>query len=91
MEEIERLISEPVSDDDIADNQSYFIGRLPLRLESNEGIASHIHSMESYQLGLDYLADYKEKIYRITKEDMLEAAQNYLKPAEMVIAVAGPE
>lgn len=91
LEEIERLISEPVSDDDIADNQSYFTGRLPLRLESNEGIASHIHSMESYQLGLDYLADYKEKIYRITKEAMLAAAQNYLKPTEMVIAVAGPE
>ncbi len=91
MEEIERLISETVSDNDIADNQSYFTGRLPLRLESNEGIAAHIHSMESYHLGLDYLADYKEKIYRITKEDMLAAAQNYLKPAEMVIAVAGPE
>ena len=91
MEEIERLISETVSDDDIADNQSYFTGRLPLRLESNEGIAAHIHGMESYHLGLDYLADYKDKIYRITKEDMLAAAQNYLKPAEMVIAVAGPE
>ena len=89
--EVERLISETVSDDDIADNQSYFAGRLPLRLESNEGIASHIHAMESYRLGLDYLADYKAMIYRITKEDMLAAAQNYLKPAKMVVAVAGPE
>ena len=91
MEEIERLISETVSDDDLADNQSYFTGRLPLRLESNEGIAAHIHTMESYRLGLDYLANYKDAIYRITKEDTLAAARNYLKPAEMVIAVAGPE
>ena len=90
MEEIERLISETVSDDDLADNQSYFTGRLPLRLESNEGLASHIHSMESYGLGLDYLADYRDSIYRITKEDLLKAARNYLKPAEMVTAVAGP-
>ena len=90
MEEIERLISETVSDDDLADNQSYFTGRLPLRLESNEGLASHIHSMESYGLGLDYLADYKDSIYRITKEDLLKAARNYLKPTEMATAIAGP-
>lgn len=91
LEELERLITEEVSDDDIADNQSYYSGRLPLRLESNEGLSSHLHGMESYQLGLDYLANYKDTIYSITKEDILKAAQNYLKPDEMVIAVAGPE
>jgi zinc protease len=91
LEEIERLITEVVTDDDIADNKSYYSGRLPLRLESNEGLSSNIHSMESYQLGLDYLANYKDMIYSITKDDILKAAQNYLKPDEMVIAVAGPE
>jgi len=91
MEEVTRLITEEVSDEDIADNQSYFAGRLPLRLESNEGLASHIHGMESYQLGLDYLANYKDMIYSITKADMLNATQKYLKPDEMVIAIAGPE
>jgi zinc protease len=91
IEEITRLISEAVSDEDLADNQSYFAGRLPLRLESNEGLASHIHGMESYDLGLDYLASYKDTIYSITKDDLLQAAQRYLKPQEMVIAIAGPE
>ena len=51
MEEIERLTTEAVTDEDLADNQSYFTGRMPLRLESNEGIASHIHSMESFESG----------------------------------------
>lgn len=91
LEEIERLTTEAVSDEDLADNQSYFTGRMPLRLESNEGIASHIHSMESFELGLDYLAKYDELIYRITKEDVLRAAQRYLLPERMVVAVAGPE
>lgn len=90
LEEIERLTTEAVSDEDLADNQSYFTGRMPLRLESNEGIASHIHSMESFKLGLDYLAKYDELIYSVTKEDMLRAAQRYLLPEEMVVAVAGP-
>ena len=91
MEEIERLTTEPVSGADLADNQSYFTGRMPLRLESNEGIASHIHSMESFQLGLDYLANYAELIYSVTPADLLRAAQRYLQPKRMVVAVAGPE
>ncbi|MDE2636571.1 MAG: pitrilysin family protein [Chloroflexota bacterium] len=91
LEEIERLTTEAVSDEDLADNQSYFTGRMPLRLESNEGIASHIHSMESFNLGLDYLAKYDALITSITKDDMLRAAQRYLRPEEMVVAVAGPD
>lgn len=91
LEEIERLITEEVSDDDLADNQSYFVGRLPLRLESNEGLSSHIHGMESFNLGLDYLANYRDMIYQFNKADLLSASQNYLKTDRMVIAVAGPE
>ncbi len=91
LEEIERLTSELVSEADLADNQSYFTGRLPLRLESNEGIAANIHSMQSFGLGLDYLAQYDAMIYGISAEDLLRAAQRYLNAADMVIAVAGPE
>ena len=80
LEEIERLTTEAVSDDDLADNQSYFTGRMPLRLESNEGIASHIHSMESFDLGLDYLAEYDDMIYRIEKEDLLRRRGAILAP-----------
>lgn len=88
--EIERLASELVSEDDLADNQSYFTGRMPLQLESNEGIASHIHSMESYGLGLDYLANYAERVKKIDRRDMLAAARRYLRADDMAVAVAGP-
>ncbi len=90
LNEIERLTSSPVSEEDLTDNQSYFIGRMPLRLESNEGIASHLHSMESFGLGLDYLLNYADMIRQNTREDLLAAAQRYLKVQDMVIAVAGP-
>ncbi len=91
LEEIDRISGELVTEDDLADNQSYFTGRMPLRLESNEGIASYIHSMESFGLGLDYLLDYEAMIYRISREDVLQAAQRYLSAEDMVVAVAGPE
>ena len=91
LQEIERLTTDLVADEDLSDNQSYFTGRMPLRLESNEGMASLIHSMESYELGLDYLLNYDAIISRITREDLLAAAKRYLSAEDMVIAVAGPE
>ena len=91
LEEIARLTSELVSDDDLVDNQSYFTGRMPLRLESNEGIASDVHGMESFGLGLDYLADYEETVNRIGRDDLLAAARRYLVAEDMVVAVAGPD
>jgi len=91
VEQIHRLRSEPVSDDDLSDNKSYYTGRLPLRLESNEGIAINIHRMERYDLGLDYLLNYHDMIHSLSKQDLLQAAANYLNPEKLVIAVAGPE
>ncbi|MCY4464816.1 MAG: pitrilysin family protein [Chloroflexi bacterium] len=89
--EVDRLTSELVSREDLADNQSYFTGRMPLQLESNEGIASQIHSMESFGLGLDYLANYAELVKGIDRQDLLAAARTYLRAEEMVVAVAGPQ
>ncbi len=83
--------SEAISAEDLADNQSYYSGRLPLQLETNEGIAGSILNMEIYRLGLDYLVNYRDTIYQLTSADLLAAAQHYLHPDNVVIAVAGPE
>jgi zinc protease len=89
-EEISRMLNEPVSEADLSDNQSYFTGRLPLRLESNGGIANTLHSMERYRLGLDYLSNYREDVYRITQADIQQVIQRYLSADHLVIATAGP-
>lgn len=88
-EQVRRLCTEPVSPQELDDNQSYFTGRVPLRLESNLGLASVIHRLERYQLGLDYLLSYRERIYQPTPADILRVAQTYLDPDRLVIAVAG--
>lgn len=90
IEELRRLTSERVTDEELDDNHSYFTGRLPLQLESNEGIAGTLHTMEAHNLGLDYLVNYHEVIYKLTADDLLNAAQHYLNPDALVIAVAGP-
>ncbi len=91
VDEFRRLMTELVSQEDLDDNQSYFTGRLPLQLESNEGIAGTLHSIESYDLGLDYLEQYHNMIYAISQESILTATQNYINPDNLVITVAGPK
>ncbi len=88
--EFKRIASEPVSDDDRDNVQSYFTGNLPLQLESNEGVASTILRMESYDLGLDYLLSYRDSILGLTKDDLLQAAQHYIDVDKLTISVAGP-
>jgi zinc protease len=91
IEELRRIVSEPVTGDDLADVQSYYTGHLPLQLESNEGIAGAILNIETFNLGLDYLLTYRDKIYSLTTDDLLRAARRYLHPDTLVISVAGPE
>jgi zinc protease len=88
--EIQRFVSEPVSEDELSDSQANYVGRLPLALESNGGVAGALLNLERYDLGLDYYRNYADHIFAITAEDVLAAAQNYLDPDKLAIAVAGP-
>ena len=90
LQEVRKMVDVTVSDEELADNQSYFIGRIPLQLESNEGVAGTILSMESYGLGLDYLSRLPGVISALTKDDLRAAIRRYWNPDAAVIAVAGP-
>ncbi len=89
-QEIARFVSEPVSADELSDSQANFVGRLPLSLESNSGVAGALLNLERYQLGLDYYRRYPDLVRAVTVENVLEAAQSYLDPDRLGIAVAGP-
>lgn len=90
LDELRRLVDEPISPDDLADNQSFFSGRLPLQLETNEGLAAMIRNIETFGLGLDYLLGYQEAVRAVTIDDVQRAARRYLNPATMTISIAGP-
>ena len=66
------------------------MGRLPLMLESNGGVAVSLLNMERFDLGLDYFIQYPHTIQSVTAEGILEASRRYLDPEKLAIAVAGP-
>jgi zinc protease len=89
--EIKRFISEPVSLDELADVQSNYLGKLPLSLESNRGVAGALINIERHQLGLDYFQRYESMIREITTDSILEASRAFLDPDKLAIATAGPQ
>ncbi len=87
--EIHRFVTEPVSDQELADSKSNIIGLIPLSIESNAGVANAIIRMERYKLGLNYLREYPGIISDISKEQILSVAEKYLDPTKLIIISAG--
>ncbi len=87
--EIRRFVTEKVSQEELSDSQANFIGRLPISLESNLGVAYAISNLERYELGLNYYTHYDELINSITVDQVLETAQRYLDPKRLAIVAAG--
>lgn len=87
--EIKRFVSEKVSDEELIDTKANFIGRLPLSLESNMGVANALISIERYQLGMNYYRDYARRVEAVTADEVLAAANTYLDPNRLAIATAG--
>jgi zinc protease len=90
-DEVRKFVTKHVTKEEITDNQANFIGRLPLQLESNEGVARALVHLERYSLGLDYYQQYPEMIAAITRDQILSIAQRFLHPDHLAIAVAGPK
>ena len=89
-EEIKKFVADPVTTEELEDVQSSYIGKLPLSLESNTGVAGALLTIERNQLGLDYFQQYEEFVSGITPESILEASRKYLDPGKLVISTAGP-
>ncbi len=89
--EIRKFTTRKVTAEELEDNKANFLGRLPFGLETNEGLAGNVGSLELYQLGLDYLQRYPSMIQAITRDEIQAVAREFLSADNYVLAVAGPE
>jgi zinc protease len=89
-DELKRFVQEGVTADELADTQANFVGRLPLSLESNGGVASALLNIERHNLGLDYYRRYADLVNDVTAESVLTTARKFIDPEKLVIALAGP-
>jgi len=88
--EIKKFTESHVTDQELNNSKSHLIGRMPMALESNAGLANSILTMQRFNLGLDYYQKYAGQIRLITANQILSASQKYLHPDHLVITSAGP-
>ena len=91
IKELKQYVKDGVSAEELQDSQANFIGRLPLSLESNNGVANALLNIERFQLGLDYYRLYPDQVAAVTAEQVLEASRRYMNPECLVIVSAGSQ
>lgn len=89
-DEVERMRSEPVPDQELEDCKSYVTGSLPLKLESNEGMANIMTEIELYELGWDYLLRFHDEVGSVNQNDITAVMRRWFEPDTAILASAGP-
>lgn len=87
--EIREMRTNLVKDEELALVKNMMSGSFARSLEDPETVARFALNIERYNLPKDYYETYLEKLASVTKEDVLEMAQKYLKPENALILAVG--
>jgi predicted Zn-dependent peptidase len=89
LEEIDRIRTEPVSDEELELAKNSFIERFPQTFASKPTILSVFVSDEMTRRDPDYWQTYRQRIGGVTPADVQRVAGEYLSPEELIILVVG--
>jgi predicted Zn-dependent peptidase len=89
--ELERITEGLVEDDELALTKASMAGGFARSLENPATVARFALNITRYELPKDYYQTYLQKLDAITKEDILEVAQKYIKANKANIVVVGNE
>ena len=88
--EIRRIIEEPVTVEELRDAKDYLTGSFVFAFESSAQISRFLVHAEIYGLGFDYVQKYPDYIHAITIKDVSRAAKLYLDSENYTLVVVGP-
>ncbi len=90
-EQLASLLKQGITDDELKRAQNYLVGDFEIGLQRNSSQAAKIGFDELYGLGWEEYKKYPEKIYAVTKEDVLRAARKYINLDTYTLAIVKPE
>ena len=88
-EQVQKMRSYPITEEELKNAKSYLIGSLPLSLTSTDRIAGLLLSLQMDELGLDYLDRREKAIQNATTEDIFKVSQKILAPENFVTVLVG--
>ena len=92
LQTIKKFVSEGPTAEELASAKNNIIGGFPLRIDSNRDILGYLSLIGFYDVPLDYLTSFTDKVSAVTEDDVRSAFSKHLHPNNLVkIVVGGPE
>lgn len=87
--EIRRMTTELVDEESLSITKNAMTGSFARNLESPNTVARFAYNIEKYDLPEDYYASYLEKLNKVSADDVLRVAKQYLKPDQIYVTCVG--
>jgi zinc protease len=89
VDEFTRLQRERVSDGELEGAQDYMIGHFPLTIEVPDAIATQVLNQLFYDLPVEDLPRYRERIMKVTPDEIQRVARWFIRPAQLSVVLVG--
>jgi zinc protease len=89
IDEFWRLQRERVYDAELMGAQAYLAGNFPLTIETPAAIATQVLNHLFYELPLEELKSYPERVRSVTPDDVQRVARTYFNPDRLAIVLVG--
>lgn len=90
LEQVERVVQEPISGSELERARAYTRGRLQLRMEETGAVAAWLGTGESLLPRILTVDEVIERLEALTADDLLRVARAYVRPDLARLAVLGP-
>ena len=87
--ELQRLREQPVSERELGDAQAYVAGSFPLTIETPVDIASQVLHAVFYELPLEEISTYVERVRAIAPRDVQRVARQYIRVDSLSVVLVG--
>ena len=84
VDEFTRLQRERVNDGELEGAQDYMVGHFPLTIEVPDAIATQVLNQLFYELPVEDLPKYRERVLRVTPDEIQRVARWFIRPVAAV-------
>jgi zinc protease len=89
VDEFSRLQRERVLDDELDGAQDYMVGHFPLTIEVPDAIATQVLNQLFYELPVEDLPKYRERVLRVTPDEIQRVARWFIRPSQLSVVLVG--
>jgi zinc protease len=89
LDTLQRFIDEGPTDDELDAALKNITGGFPLRIDSNSDVVSYLSVIGFYDLPLDYLDRFTDRVSSVTKEQIRDAYRRRVHPQRLAMVLVG--